>query len=162
MSLSPIESAVYSDLSAEKSYGIKSDPRRALCTNFEREWGDTLTEVREYWIDKKKTRISEKKKVIKELRASILNAPEGMHANTRAAMKRRVNRECDAHQRIINSDTRLLQQYEEIVSLEFKKSFNQKWKKNFLQIILMHCVSTMIFFLLALKTYINIAIVGTR
>ncbi len=120
LSLSPTESAVYSDLSAEKNYGVKSDPRRALCTTFDREWGETLTEIREYWIDKKKSRISQKKKVIKDLQKSCSpQATEGMHANTRAALKRRIKRECDAQQSIIDSDELLLRQYKQIVSLKY-------------------------------------------
>lgn len=119
LSLSPTEQAVYDDLTAEKYYhSIKTDPRRLLCTKLEAEWGNTLSEVKAYWIDKKKSRIADKKALVKELEKGFNNeALKDMHHSTRRAIANRFEREKATVQRVIDSDEKLLKAYKAIVSL---------------------------------------------
>ncbi len=119
LSLSPTEQAIYNDLGTEKyRYNPKADPRRLLCTKLDSAWGETLTEVREYWKDVKKTRIAEKKAIVKELEKGFNNkALEEMHHSTRRAISNRFERERATVQRIIDKDKALLKVYEAIVSV---------------------------------------------
>jgi hypothetical protein len=123
LSFSPTEQAVYDDFTAEKHYyATKTDPRRLLCTKLESEWGNTLSEIREHWMDKKKSRIAEKTVIVKELEKGFNNeALKDMHHSTRRAITNRFERERANVQKIIDSDKVLLKAYKAIVSEGFMK-----------------------------------------
>jgi SNF2 family DNA or RNA helicase len=116
LSFSPTEQAVYDDFTAEKHYyATKTDPRRLLCTKLESEWGNTLSEIREHWMDKKKSRIAEKTVIVKELEKGFNNeALKDMHHSTRRAITNRFERERANVQKIIDSDKVLLKAYKAI------------------------------------------------